>query len=86
MPIKEFNSATPQALEVVNPSMPHSSRVTFRDTRPPRDDVEWKFCGSKGLPMQGLSNEEAIAKWFRVFRVEEIQISSRGVHFRGRQR
>ena len=38
------------------------------------DEVEWKFCGSKGLPYSGtFRSKEEIAKWFAsISEVEEI--------------
>ena len=70
-------SATPQALEVVQ-----SVYAAFGRGDIPAildliaDDVEWKFCGSKGLPYTGtFRTKEAIAKWFAsIPEVEEIQI------------
>jgi uncharacterized protein len=70
-------SAIPQALEIVQ-----SVYAAFGRGEVPAildliaDDVEWKFCGSKGLPYSGIfRTKEAIAKWFAsIPEVEEILI------------
>ncbi|HEY5811444.1 MAG TPA: nuclear transport factor 2 family protein [Terrimicrobiaceae bacterium] len=40
------------------------------------EDIEWKFCGSKGLPYTGsFRSKEEIAQWFAsVSEVEEILV------------
>ena len=70
-------SATPQALEVVQAVYAAFGRGDISAIVDLiADDVEWKFCGSKGLPYTGtFRTKEAIAKWFAsIPEVEEIQI------------
>jgi ketosteroid isomerase-like protein len=68
-------SATVQPLEVVQ-----SAYAAFGRGDVPAilsliaDDVEWRFCGSKGLPYTGtFRTKDEIAKWFAsIAEVEDI--------------
>jgi uncharacterized protein len=55
--------------------MPHSAVATcLRYSILIADEVEWKFCGSKGLPYTGtFRTKDEIARWFAsIPEVEEI--------------
>jgi ketosteroid isomerase-like protein len=67
----------PQALEVVQKAYAAFGRGDVAAILELiADEVEWKFCGSKGLPYTGTCRtKEAIARWFAsISEVEEILI------------